>query len=198
MYCYKHLSTLFFRHPSTCHSYNAIICLQKISQKKIFKQLLYNNKKEREVRNIFAQYEWRHLHLEKAWPEWPRQSLWQRKSNRSCRGSSAAPAAAGTRLSSPCPRPHYRINQSQHLVFSNFSRSLCYSNNHRSWECTVNFGLVSSTVDPDLFVFEPPGSGSGTISQSHGSGSFSHQAKIVKNLDSYCFFTSFLLFIFEK
>ncbi len=130
--------------------------------------------------------------MKEAWPEWPRQSLWRRISSRSCRGSSAAPAAAGTRQSSPCPRPHYRINQSQQLVFSYLSRSFCYSNNHRSWACTVNLGLVSSIADPDtnpdpsdLYVYGPPGSGSGSICHSHvsrpgsGSGSFYYQAKIV-------------------
>jgi len=50
--------------------------------------------------------------------------------------------------------------------------------------------------------FGPPGSGfisqrvvSGSSSQRYGSGSFYHQAKIVrKNLDSYCFVTSLWLF----
>jgi hypothetical protein len=51
---------------------------------------------------------------------------------------------------------------------------------------------------PDPHVFGPPGFG--TISQrdGSGSGSFYHQAIKVKNLDSYCFVTSFLLFIFEN
>ncbi len=45
---------------------------------------------------------------------------------------------------------------------------------------------------PDPHVFGPPGYGS-------GSGSFYYQAKIgKKTLDSYCFVTSFGLFIFEK
>jgi hypothetical protein len=45
-------------------------------------------------------------------------------------------------------------------------------------------------------TFWPPGSGS--TSQRYGSGSTNHPAKIVrKNLDSYCFVTSFGLFIFE-
>ncbi len=45
--------------------------------------------------------------------------------------------------------------------------------------------LVGSVADPDPYVFGPPGSGS--VSQRHGSGSgsFCHQAKIVrKNLIS--------------
>ncbi len=56
---------------------------------------------------------------------------------------------------------------------------------------------------PDPHVFGPPGSGS--TSQRYGSGtgsgsgSFYHQAKnSKKNLDSYCFVTSFGLFMFEK
>jgi hypothetical protein len=57
----------------------------------------------------------------------------------------------------------------------------------------------NSVPDPDPHVFGPPGSGS--ISQRYGSGSgngsgsFFHQAKkSKKNLDSYCFVTSFGLF----
>ena len=48
--------------------------------------------------------------------------------------------------------------------------------------------------------FGPSGSGSGSISQRHGSGSFYHQAKLVRKttLDSYCYMTSFGLFIFGK
>jgi hypothetical protein len=34
--------------------------------------------------------------------------------------------------------------------------------------------------DPDPYVFEPPGSGCGSISTRYGYGSFCHQAKIVK------------------
>ncbi len=77
--------------------------------------------------------------------------------------------------------------------------------------CNPSFGriekLFSSVTDPDQnpdpsdpYVFGPPGSGSGSISQRYGSGSGSdyHQAKKKKNLDSYCFVTSFWLFIFEK
>jgi hypothetical protein len=44
-------------------------------------------------------------------------------------------------------------------------------------------GLVSCDADPDPsdpYVFGPPGSVSGSISQSHGSGSFYLQAKIVR------------------
>ncbi len=40
-----------------------------------------------------------------------------------------------------------------------------------------------SVADPDPsdpYVFGPPGSESGSISQRHGSGSFYHQAKIVR------------------
>jgi hypothetical protein len=58
-----------------------------------------------------------------------------------------------------------------------------------------------SNPDPDSHVFGPPGSGSfrQMYGSESGSGSFYHQAKkIKKNLDSYCFVTSFGLFIFEK
>ncbi len=55
---------------------------------------------------------------------------------------------------------------------------------------------------PDPHVCGPPGSGSVSISQMYGSGSFYQQAKIVRKtlilLDSNCFVTSFGLFIFEK
>jgi hypothetical protein len=43
--------------------------------------------------------------------------------------------------------------------------------------------LQSSVADPDPsdpYVFGPPGSLSGSISQRYGSGSFYHQAKIVR------------------
>ncbi len=63
------------------------------------------------------------------------------------------------------------------------------------------YGFVGSVPTS----FESPGSWSGSISQRHGSGSssgsgsFYHQAIIVKKkLDSYCFVTSFWLFIFEN
>jgi hypothetical protein len=38
--------------------------------------------------------------------------------------------------------------------------------------------FCDNVTDPDPNVFGPPGSGSGSISQRHGSGSFYHQAKI--------------------
>jgi hypothetical protein len=48
--------------------------------------------------------------------------------------------------------------------------------------------VSGSVPDPDPYVFGPP-----------GSGSLYHQAKILrKNLDSYCFVTSFGLFSFEN
>ncbi len=43
--------------------------------------------------------------------------------------------------------------------------------------------VYSSVADPDPYdpyVFEPPGSGSGSISHRYGSGSFYHQATVVK------------------
>ncbi len=46
-------------------------------------------------------------------------------------------------------------------------------------------GIVASVTDPDPDpldpdVFGPPGSGSGSISQRYGFGSFYHHAKIVR------------------
>ncbi len=70
-----------------------------------------------------------------------------------------------------------------------------------NWE---NKNASYSVADPDQsdpYVFGPPGSGSGSISQRYGSGSesFYHQAEIVrKTLIPTVFVTSFLLFIFEK
>jgi hypothetical protein len=52
-----------------------------------------------------------------------------------------------------------------------------------------NLILSSSVADPDPnpyqvqsdpYVFWPPGSGSGSISQRYGSGSFYYQAKVVR------------------
>ncbi len=52
---------------------------------------------------------------------------------------------------------------------------------------------------PDPHVFGPPGSGSISQRYGSGSGSFYDQAKIVrKNIDSYCFVTSFGLFLSLK
>ncbi len=62
-------------------------------------------------------------------------------------------------------------------------------------------GSESGSSDPN--VFGPPGSGSRFISQRYGSGSgsgirilLSSSKNSKKNLDSYCFVTSFWLFIF--
>jgi hypothetical protein len=46
---------------------------------------------------------------------------------------------------------------------------------------------LTSVADPDpnpsdLYVFGPPRSGSGSISQRHGSGLFYHQAKIIRKI----------------
>jgi hypothetical protein len=61
--------------------------------------------------------------------------------------------------------------------------------------CRASCSVEDPDPDPsDPFVFGTPGSGSGSISQRYGSGSrsFYHQVKIgKKNLDSYCFATSF-------
>ncbi len=47
---------------------------------------------------------------------------------------------------------------------------------------------------PDPHVFEPPGSGSGSTSQRYGSGSFNHQAKIVRKTLIYTVLWLFLDF----
>jgi hypothetical protein len=58
---------------------------------------------------------------------------------------------------------------------------------------------VSDPNPPDPHVIGPPGSVSTSQRYGSGSGSFNQQAKIVRtNSDSYCFVTSFGLFIFEK
>ena len=45
----------------------------------------------------------------------------------------------------------------------------------------TNSSVADTNLDPpDPHVFGPPGSGSGSISQSYGSGSFYHKAKIVR------------------
>jgi hypothetical protein len=72
----------------------------------------------------------------------------------------------------------------------------------------LNFWLVDSSVaDPDPntdpsdpYVFRPPGSGSGFISQRYGSGSgsFYHQSKIVRKTLILLFCDFFLTFYFEK
>jgi hypothetical protein len=51
---------------------------------------------------------------------------------------------------------------------------------------------------PDPYVFGPPGSVSASLRYRSGCGSFYHQAKTVKCVDSYCFVTYFCLSIFEK
>jgi hypothetical protein len=53
--------------------------------------------------------------------------------------------------------------------------------------------LCGSVADPDQsdpYVFEPPGSGSGSASQRYGSGSLYHQAKIVRKtfIPTVCYF----------
>ncbi len=50
---------------------------------------------------------------------------------------------------------------------------------------------VADPDPPDPHVFGPPGSG-------FGSGSFSPSKNWKRNLDSYCFVTSFLLFMFDN
>ncbi len=45
-----------------------------------------------------------------------------------------------------------------------------------------NRTVLQGVADPDPYVFGAPGSGSGSISQRHGSGSFYHQAKIVRKI----------------
>jgi hypothetical protein len=45
-----------------------------------------------------------------------------------------------------------------------------------------NILVIASVVDPDPYVFGPPGSASGSVSHKYGSGSgsFHHEAKIVR------------------
>ncbi len=63
-----------------------------------------------------------------------------------------------------------------------------------------NLQIVKSSVaNPDnTYVFGPPGSGSISTRYGSGSGSWSfyHHAKIVWNLDSYCFSVLWLLYVF--
>ncbi len=83
---------------------------------------------------------------------------------------------------------------------------LCRSTHYTCDQRPILRALATSVTDPDPnpdlpdpHVFGPPGSGSGSISQRYGSGSFYLQAKIVrKKLDYFRFVTSFWLFIFEK
>ncbi len=56
------------------------------------------------------------------------------------------------------------------------------------------FMETSSDADQDPLVFGP----SGSVSQRYGSGSFYHQAKIVRKPLTYCIVTSLWLFIFVK
>ncbi len=85
-----------------------------------------------------------------------------------------------------------------------FGLLFLYAPSHKTWgnEDTHSTGqsfarFIHSTgtsvadpdPNPDPYVFVPPGSGS--ISQRHGSGSFYHNANSKKNLDFYCFVTSF-------
>ncbi len=74
----------------------------------------------------------------------------------------------------------------------------------RGKDTVVNVILKSSVADPNPdppdppnpHVLAPPGSGSISQRYGSGSGSFYYQAKVIrKNLDSYCFLTSFWLFI---
>jgi hypothetical protein len=49
--------------------------------------------------------------------------------------------------------------------------------------CSVAYPDPNPDPDPsDPYVFGPPGTGSGSISQRYGSASFSHQAKIVRKI----------------
>jgi hypothetical protein len=44
----------------------------------------------------------------------------------------------------------------------------------------IELGIIADPDPSDVYVFRPPGSGSGSISQRYGSGSFYHQAKLVR------------------
>jgi hypothetical protein len=68
---------------------------------------------------------------------------------------------------------------------------------NRNRAAAISF-LVSSVADPDPSLFGPPGSGSGSISEVRIRILLSSSKNIKKTLGSYCFVTSFLLFILEK
>jgi hypothetical protein len=57
---------------------------------------------------------------------------------------------------------------------------------------------IRMRISPEQHVFGPPGSGSGSISQRYGSGSFYQSKNSKKNLDFYCFVTSFWLLSLEN
>jgi hypothetical protein len=80
--------------------------------------------------------------------------------------------------------------------------------NHKSLSCTERkrsefpitafqtfhiFSVLVNVADPDPYVFGPPGSESGSISQRYGSGSYYHQAKIVRKKPSFLLFCDFIL-----
>jgi hypothetical protein len=68
---------------------------------------------------------------------------------------------------------------------------------HRDLGWMVFCSVVDPDLDPpDLYVFGHPGSGPINMRDGSGSGSTCKNSK--KNLDSYCFVTSFELFVFEK
>ncbi len=74
---------------------------------------------------------------------------------------------------------------------------------HRRVQGSTVVIYLTSVPDPNPHVFGPLGSGSRSTSQRYGSGSrsgsgsFCHQAKIVRKT-SYCFVSSFGLFIFAS
>jgi hypothetical protein len=65
--------------------------------------------------------------------------------------------------------------------------------NSEVFEGYISIALGTSVADPDPYVFRPPGSRSGSVSQSYGSGSGSFQSSSKnskKNLDACCFVTA--------
>ncbi len=103
---------------------------------------------------------------------------WQRRVG-ACVPGSIPTLCAGTRHGVP----HLQLHNNKIFIIT--------------WNTRKN--QKSSVADPDPkpsdpYVFRSPGSGSSSQRYGSGSGSFYHQA----NLDSYCFVTSFWLFIFEK
>ncbi len=104
------------------------------------------------------------------------------------RGLAENPRARGEVVGEPhyiVQDVHRRVGLQQHKQ-QQFSRTKYYATVsldiliHRNCYCIKLVGMddYGSVADPDPYVFWPPGSGS--ISTTFGSGSFYHQAKIVR------------------
>jgi hypothetical protein len=112
-------------------------------------------------------------------------------------GGECSSVGGGERSRAPPRLP----GQNPHLTgrLSQFSPKLCMKFRNKKFpfaEATYKFPQFI------IFAYFPQFCGSrtesGSICQRYGSGSFYHLAKIVKNIDSYCFVTSLCLFIFDK